>query len=271
MDKRIGFIGCGNMAQSMIGGILNSKIVTRDNVIASNTSDSKLIKISELHGIDITNDNKRVARNSDVIILAVKPNKYEEVIEEIKDDISTDSIVVSIAAGISLSYIERKFNRKVKLIRAMPNISSAINEGMTAISKNKEMTIQDTNYIIEIFNSIGEVELIEEELMDKVPAISSSSPAYTFMFIDALAKGGVVSGIPEEKAYKLAAQAVLGAAKMILKDSKNINNLKDMVCSPGGCTIDALNELENNNFNEAIALAMTSCTNKVLKLAKDRA
>jgi len=268
MNKIIGFIGCGNMAQAMIGGIIKSKIISSDKVIASNPSKEKLLKVSSLYNIAITHNNKEVAQKSDILILSVKPNKYHQVVEEIRDSIKNDVVIVSLAAGISIEYLEKTFEKKVKLIRAMPNISSIVNEGMTVISKNKEINNLDLEDIIRLFEGIGKVELIEEELMDNIPALSASSPAYVFMFIDSLAKGGISSGIPAEKSYRIAAQAVIGAAKLILKDSKDIDNFIRMVCSPGGCTIEAIKELEKNKFKETITSAMKSCTDKVLRLAQ---
>ena len=264
----IGFIGCGNMAQAMIGGIINAKYVLSENIIASNPTNGKLQLVKDKDNILTTLHNTEVAKFSDIIVLSVKPNKYESVINEIKDCIKPTAVIVAIAAGISTSFMEKAFGKIVKLARAMPNTPALVGEGMSALSFNAHVSLEEKLEVIKIFESFGKVETLEESLMDAVPAISGSSPAYVFMFIEALADGAVLSGIPRDKAYKMAAQSVLGAAKMVLETGKHPGELKDNVCSPGGTTIEAVYTLENNNFRGTIISAMESCTAKAKKMSQ---
>lgn len=268
MDKNIGFIGCGNMAQAMIGGIVKSKLKKPENVIASNTSHGKLDMMKEQYGIGIAASNIEVAKCADIIVLAVKPNKYPEVIKEIKSYIKSEVIIIAIAPGITIEKATECFEKGVKIARAMPNTPALVGEAMSAICFSENINEGEKNEVVSIFESFGKVEIVEEKLMDVIPAISGSSPAYVYMFIEALADGGVLQGIPRSKAYKMAAQAVLGAAKMVLETGEHPGVLKDNVCSPGGTTIEAVYTLEKSNFRGAVISAMESCTDKAIKMSK---
>ena len=268
MKKNIGLIGCGNMAQAMITGIVSSKIVFGENVFVSDKDEEKLKYIKEKFNVNISKDNKEVAENSDIIILAVKPNKYGEVIQGIKDHVKKDVIIVVIGAGITIDYVEESFEKKLKIIRTMPNTPALVGEGMSAICYNELITENDLEDVVNIFKSFGKVEIIEEDLMDAIPAISGSSPAYVYMFIEALADGAVLDGVPRDKAYKMAAQSVLGAAKMVLETGEHPGELKDRVCSPSGTTIEAVYSLEKNNFRGTIMEAMRKCTDKTREMSK---
>ncbi|WP_278337326.1 pyrroline-5-carboxylate reductase [Clostridium cochlearium] len=264
----MGLIGCGNMAQAMITGIVSSKIVFGENVFVSDKDEEKLKYIKEKFNVNISKDNKEVAENSDIIILAVKPNKYGEVIQGIKDYVKKDVIIVVIGAGITIDYVEESFEKKLKIIRTMPNTPALVGEGMSAICYNELITENDLEDVVNIFKSFGKVEIIEEDLMDAIPAISGSSPAYVYMFIEALADGAVLDGVPRDKAYKMAAQSVLGAAKMVLETGEHPGELKDRVCSPAGTTIEAVYSLEKNNFRGTIMEAMRKCTDKTREMSK---
>jgi pyrroline-5-carboxylate reductase len=211
-------------------------------------------------------NNKEVAQFADILILAVNPNVHSHVIKEIKDVVKPDSIIVTIAAGITLEDMKEEFGRKLKFIRSMPNTPSLIREGMSVICPNESIDSKDLKQIVEVFNAFGKTEVIKESLMDAVPAISGSSPAYIYMLIEAMADGGVQQGIPRSQAYRLAAQAVLGAAKMVLETGKHPGQLKDDVCTPGGATIEAVASLEKNQFRGAILAAMERCTDKIKEL-----
>jgi pyrroline-5-carboxylate reductase len=270
MDKTIGFIGCGNMAQAMIGGIVSSKLVQPEYVVVTNPSAEKLNYVKNKYEVRIASSNIELASFVDILILAVKPHIYSKVIAEIKDLIKEDVIIVTIAAGISIDFIEKSFGRNIKVVRTMPNTPALVGEGMSALCSNSQVTPDELQSVINIFESFGKTEVIEERLMDAIPAISGSSPASVYMFIEALADGGVLQGIPRNKAYKLAAQAVLGAAKMVLETGEHPGVLKDKVCSPGGTTIEAVYTLEKNNFRGAVISAMESCTEKTIKMSKSK-
>lgn len=268
MNKKIGFIGCGNMAQAMIRGIVKAKTVPAKNIMVSNPSSKKLENVKADYNVLTTNDNKKVALNSDIVILSVKPNKYAEVIEEIKESVSKDAIIVAIAAGVSIEKINIMFKENKKVVRAMPNTPAFVGEAMSAITPGKGIEKEELDDIIEIFNSFGKCEVVDESLMDTVTGVSGSSPAYVYMFIEAMADAAVLNGMPREKAYKFAAQSVLGSAKMVLETGKHPGKLKDDVCSPGGTTIEAVYSLEESGFRAAVMEAVDACTQKSKNMGK---
>lgn len=269
MSKKLGLIGCGNMAQAIIGGVISSKTLTPDQIIASNPSEPKLKNAKKKYGISITTDNKEAAKNSDIIILSVKPNKYEEVIEEIRNFTYSNTIITTIAAGISIGKTISLFNKDVKVARVMPNTPALVKEAMSAICFSSTLNESDKKAVLKIFNSCGKSEIVDEKLMDVVTGVSGSSPAYVYMFIEAMADAAVLQGMPRKIAYKFAAQSVLGSAKMVLETGLHPGELKDNVCSPGGTTIDAVYSLEKNNFRAAVMSAVNICTEKSKNMSKN--
>lgn len=266
MNKKIGFIGAGKMAQAMIEGILKSKMIPSQNMIASAKTESTLEKIKLNYQILTTYDNQEAARFADILILAVKPDQHTNVIHEIRNVIHPECTIITIAAGISLNDIEKEFGFNVKAVRSMPNTPSLVGEGMSAICSNERLTEEEVLEVERLFHTFGKTERLDEKLMDAVPAISGSSPAYVYMLIEAMADGGVKQGIPRDKAYRLAAQAVLGSAKMVLETNRHPGELKDNVCTPGGATIEAVAELEKRQFRGSLLAAMDTCTEKVKSL-----
>lgn len=268
MNKIVGFVGCGNMGKAMIGGVVDSKLVPPKSIIVSDGYKGSLDFVSDKYGVQVTMDNKGLAKKSDIIILSVKPNIYHLIIDEIKDIVKEDVIIVVIAAGKSIKEMEEAFGRKIKVVRTMPNTPALVGEGMTCICANDEISEGEMEEVLNIFKSFGKVEMVDEKLMDVVTSTSGSSPAYVFMLIEAMADGAVLDGMPRNKAYKIAAQAVLGAAKMVLETDKHPGELKDMVCSPGGTTIEAVASLEESGFRSSIIKAMKKCTEKSIEMSK---
>jgi len=268
MDKTIGFIGIGNMGSAMIGGIITAGLVTPDKIIASARTVENLVLIKEKYGIDTTNDNKKVAEIADILILAIKPNVYPTVIDEIKGSLREGSIVVSIAAGLSLETIQGYFAEDVKIVRVMPNTPALVGAGMSALCSNQFVTNEDIADIKSILNSFGRCETVDEQLMDTVTGISGSSPAYVYLFIEALADGGVKAGLPRPVALKLAEQTVKGAAMMVLETGVHPGELKDRVCSPGGTTIEAVAVLEQKGLRGAVIAAVDACRAKSEQMSK---
>lgn len=266
MNKILGFIGCGNMGEAMLGGIIKSSAFSPENIIVSRSNEENLKTLKEKYNVNITTNNKEVAEKSNILILAVKPNIYPDVIEEIKDIIRKETLIISIAAGRSIKNIEELFGEEIRLIRIMPNTPILVGEGMTAICPNRKASKEDLEEAMTILNSFGEVEQIDEKLMDAFIAVAGSSPAYVFMFIEAMADAAVKEGLPRKAAYKMAAQAVLGSAKMVLETEKHPGELKDMVCSPGGTTIEAVLELEHRGLRNAVMKAMEACADKARKM-----
>jgi len=268
MEKVVGFIGSGNMGQAMIGGIIESGLVESGNIIVSDLDENKLDYIQSEYKTQVTQDSLKVVKHSDVIFLAVKPNIYDVVLHQIKDYVDEDKIIVSIAAGKTLEYLEGILGEKTKIVRAMPNTPALVTEGMAGICKNNNVTKTEMAFVKHLFESFGKAEEVAEYLFDSVTAVSGSSPAYVFMFIEALADGAVLGGMPRDKAYTFAAQAVLGSAKMVLETGKHPGELKDMVCSPGGTTIEAVAELEEKGFRNAVISAVKKCMEKSKEMSK---
>ena len=263
MEKVIGFIGCGNMGRAIIGGLVKSEKVKAKNIIASDFSERGLKSCEEEFGIRTAlRDNLKIAKESDILVLSVKPNVYKNVIDEIKNEVKENVIIVTIAAGISIDFVEKAFEKDIKIIRTMPNTAALVSESVTAMCRNCNITDGDFEEVKNLLTSIGMVEEVSEKLIDGIIAVSGSSPAYMYMFLEALGDGGVLSGLPRDKAYRMAAQAMLGSAKMFLETGKHPGELKDMVCSPGGTTIEAVRYLEKNGFRSAVIEAMVKCIEK---------
>ena len=256
---KIGFIGLGNMATAMIGGMLQKGIAKPEDIIGS----SKTETTAEKFKINTKTNNPAVAEQADILFLAVKPIFFPEVIAEIKDAVKADTLIVSIAAGRNLQYLKDAFDRpELKLIRCMPNTPALVLEGCTGVCIGENVTEDETEQVLSLLRSFGIASVVPERLMDVVVGVSGSSPAYVFMFIEAMADEAVAAGMPRKQAYEFAAQSVLGSAKMVLETGKHPGELKDMVCSPGGTTIQAVKVLEEKGMRAAVMDAMDACIEK---------
>ena len=262
MMKRIGFIGCGNMGKAMVGGLINSGFSNPSNIIISTRTEESAKLIQEKYNVNVTTNNENVVKNSDVIFLAVKPNMYAKVIDELRKESLQEKLIITIAAGITISDMEALISDKARIVRTMPNTPALVGEGMSAICPNNNVLDEELKLVIDMYNSFGECVELEEKDFHGFIALCGSSPAYVFMFIEAMADAAVKLGIPRKKAYKMAAQSVLGSAKMVLDTEQHPGELKDMVCSPSGTTIDAVVELEKQGFRSSIIEAMIKCADK---------
>lgn len=256
---KLGFIGTGNMATAMMGGIIENHIASPEEIIGADPFAPGRERVKEKYGIRVTADNNEVVKNAEVVILSVKPQFYADVIAGIRDDVTDSHLIITIAPGKTLSWLADQFQKPVKIVRTMPNTPAMVGEGMTGACKNAYVTDEDMEKALSILNGFGKAELIPEHMMDAVVAVSGSSPAYVFVMIEAMADAAVSGGIPRSQAYKFAAQAVLGSAKMVLETGKHPGELKDMVCSPAGTTIEAVRVLEEKGFRSAIIEAMKKC------------
>lgn len=268
MNKTIGFIGSGNMGGAMMGGIVGAGLVDSSAIYVSDLNEAALTRVKNSYGVNTTTDNKEVAKTSDILVLAVKPHFYAGVIAEIKDVVKEDVIIVVIAAGQSIEGVSKQFGRDIKVAKAMPNTPAMVGEGMSAICPSKNMTVEDVENVVAIFNSFGKSEIVTESMMEAVTAVSGSSPAYVYMFIEAMADAAVREGMYRDQAYKFAAQAVLGSAKMVLETGKHPGELKDMVCSPGGTTIVAVAKLEETGMRSSVMEAMKACADRSREMSK---
>ena len=258
-QMKLGFIGTGNMASAIMGGIIKNQIIPAEEIIGADLFAPGRERAKAQFGIHVTDSNKEVVEKADVIVLSVKPQFYADVIQEIKDLIRADQIVITIAPGKTLAWLAEQFGKDVKLVRTMPNTPAMVGAGMTAACPNEHMTEEETAYVRTLLESFSRVEIVPERLMDTVVSVSGSSPAYVFMLIEAMADAAVSGGMPRPQAYRFAAQAVLGSAKMVLETGKHPGELKDMVCSPAGTTIEAVRVLEERGFRSAVFEAMKVC------------
>ena len=256
---KLGFIGTGNMATAMMGGIIENHIAAPEEIIGADPFAPGRERVKEKYGIRVTGDNNEVVKNAEVVILSVKPQFYADVIAGIRDSVTDSQLIITIAPGKTLAWLAEQFQKPVKIVRTMPNTPAMVGEGMTGACKNAYVTDGDMEKALSILNGFGKAELVPEHMMDAVVAVSGSSPAYVFMLIEAMADAAVSGGIPRNQAYKFAAQAVLGSAKMVLETGRHPGELKDMVCSPAGTTIESVRVLEEKGFRSAVIEAMKKC------------
>jgi pyrroline-5-carboxylate reductase len=263
----IGFIGAGNMANAMIRGIVSSGYAGEADILVSDPSQSALSALKSRYPGITAGSNRDVAVKADILILAVKPQFYGDVASVISPVLRTETLIVTIAAGITLARMEEWLGKTRRVIRTMPNTPALVGEGMTAMAPNSLASDSDKETVKALFGSFGRVIELRESLMDPFTALSGSSPAWVFMFIEALADGAVLKGIPRDQALMIASQAVLGSARMVLETGKHPGELKDSVCSPAGTTIEAVAELEKRGFRASVIEAVRVCTDRARSLA----
>ena len=269
MDFKIGFIGCGNMGKAFLKGILSSKLIDNQNTYVYEKYNSE--KIKEEFEVKLVSNENELAQKSDIIFLAIKPNDYIAVLEKIKNDIDEKKIIVTMAPGISIQTVEDVLDNgknKIKVIRTMPNLPLMIGEGCIAYSFGEFVLDEEKNAMTNLFSKIGTAIEIKETLFDAIIGASGSSPAFIYMFIEALADGAVLGGLPRKDAYRLIAQTMVGCGKMVLETGKHPGELKDNVCSPGGTTIEGVKTLEEEGFRGAVIKAVTDTIEKSIKMKK---
>ena len=264
---KIGFIGLGNMATAIISGILQKEMVSAQDMIGSDALETARERVKTKFNITTVIDNREVAKEADILFLALKPHLMQEVLVQIADSISEKTVIVSIAAGKTIRFIEEALGRTdTKIIRCMPNTPALVLAGCTGVCAGDRVTKEELETVLGLLRSFGTASVVPERLMDVVVGVSGSAPAYVFMFIEAMADEAVAEGMPRAQAYEFAAQAVLGSAKMVLETGRHPGELKDMVCSPGGTTIQAVKVLEEKGMRAAIMDAMEACIEKSRKL-----
>ena len=245
---KVGFIGGGNMASAMIGGMIQKGVVSADDILVSVRTEKSVERLTNQFGVQATTENEAVVAGSDLVFLAVKPNQIKNIINLVKNFISPEKIIVSILPGKSLQWLGTEIGKPTKLIRTMPNTPALVGE--------------ELQLVLTLLKSFGRAEVVPEYLMDTVTGVSGSSPAYVFLFLEALADAAVAEGMPRKQAYEFAAQSVLGSAKMLLETGMHPGELKDMVCSPGGTTIEAVAVLEREKLRSAVIDATRACIRK---------
>lgn len=260
-NKTIGFIGAGNMAETLISGLISSKQSKPDQLICSDIRKPRLDQLSEQYGIQTTPDNNAVVTASDLVIYAIKPQNMGTVLQETTESLDKSKLVISIAAGVPMAAMTKVFKKELRLIRAMPNVCVAVKEGATAVATGDHTQPEDVDMALAVFQSIGRcIVLNGDQLLDAVTGLSGSGPAYIFLILDALADAGVKMGLTRDDAQVLAAQTVLGSAKMLLETGLTPGQLKDMVTSPGGTTIAGLHALEKGRLRATLINGVEAAT-----------
>lgn len=259
---KIGFIGLGNMAKAMIGGMLSKEIVRKEDIIGSAKTEHTLDQVNQMYGITTTSDNQLVAKEADILFLAIKPQFFGEVLPEIRGVLRKEALIVSIAAGKTIADIEGLLSADIKLVRCMPNTPALVGEGCTGACRNRHVSDEEMEVCMKLLRSFGIAEEVPERLINAVAGVSGCSPAYVFQFLEALADGAVLAGMPRKQAYTFAAQAVLGSAKLMLETGKHPGELKDMVTSPAGTTIEGVRVLEEKGFRGAVIDAVKASVEK---------
>ncbi len=262
---KLGVIGLGNMATAMTGGIIKAGLFAPADITGSDASAAQRKTAADKLGIGTCEDNEETVRNSDYVIIAVKPQVYADVLPQIKSSMN-GQVIISIAPGKTISYLQDSLAEGAKIVRLMPNTPALVGEGCTGVCGNDRVSDEEFDFVLKMLSGFGKAYEVKESQMDAVVAVSGSSPAYVFMLIDAMADGAVAEGLDRATAIKMASQAVLGSAKMVLETGEHPAKLKDMVCSPQGTTIDAVAVLEEAGFRGAVIDAMRACAEKSRKI-----
>ena len=264
----IGFLGTGRMATALARGFIRAGLVTGKQVTGSDPLPAARDAFKKESGASTVKTNTDVARASNVLILATKPDQTAAALGEIRDEFRREHLLISIAAGVPIAKLEAALPVGARVIRVMPNTPALIGESATAYALGKSATAADGVLAQKLFSAVGVAMQVKESLLDAVTGLSGSGPAYVYQFIEALSDGGVAAGLPRDVATKLAAQTVLGGAKMVLETGQHPGALKDMVTSPGGTTIEGLHELEKGKLRGTVISAVRAATEKSKKLGQ---
>lgn len=267
--RRLGFLGSGNMAAALVGGLVHGNVLPCERILASDVKGERLEQLGREFGIRTTMDNHQLLRESDVVVLAVKPQVIDRVLTEIGGDVRGDQLVVSVAAGVPIEALEARLPKGSHVVRAMPNTPATVQAGATAVSGGTHASADDVRVARELFEAVGRVVVLDESLLDAVTGLSGSGPAYIMLIIEALADGGVKVGLHRDTALLLAAQTVFGSAKLLLETGEHPGRLKDMVTSPGGTAIAGLHTLESGALRKTLIDAVEVASKRAAELGAE--
>lgn len=270
IDERIAFIGAGNMAGALIKGLLGAGACEPDHIWATDVRTERLDELGARHGIQVGSDNIAAAEWADVVVLATKPQVFDRILAQVAPAVGK-ALVVSIAAGVPIETMEQHLPRECRVVRTMPNTPALVDAGATALAAGTHATADDIALARKIFESVGITVVLDESLLDAVTGLSGSGPAYIFLIIEALADAGVKVGLHRDSAQLLAAQTVLGSAKLLIETGEHPGRLKDMVTSPGGTAIAGLHTLEAGGLRTTLINAVETATNRARQLGEEMA
>jgi pyrroline-5-carboxylate reductase len=264
---KLNVIGLGEMGSTLVRGMIDAQIFEPYEIIGSDYKVKEMDSNPEFNGIRSSNDNKIAAASADIILLAIKPQVMDNVLREISS-LADDKLIISIAAGVTTGHLEEKLPPTARVVRVMPNTPALVKEGISAITAGSKADEKDMNFVKNILSGVGKVIVVEEEQMDAITGLSGSGPAYAYLMIEALADGGVLTGISRDVSIHLAAQTLLGAAKMVLETGLHPGELKDMVTSPGGTAIRGIEVLESHGLRGKLIDAVKEATERSKELNK---
>ncbi len=267
-EYELGFIGSGNMATALIRGILNSDLYKKDKIIASDKSKEARDRVKKEFGIKVCESNIEVVKKAKVILLCVKPQNMKEVLDEIKDEIESDQLIISIAAGVPISAIVRSIGKEIPVVRVMPNTASFVQKGMAGISYGPKIRRDHINIALDIFNSVGETIIVREDLMDLITAVSGSGPGFIFRIMEHIVDAAIRLGLKGEDAKRLVIQTFLGASFLSKESNKPLSELRRMVTSPGGTTEAGLSVFEKMGLGDIIYEAIDAAYRRSIEIKK---
>jgi pyrroline-5-carboxylate reductase len=266
LKQTIGFLGAGRMATALAGGMVQSKLIAPRALFAADVVPAAARAFAKATGGKALKNNSEVLQKAKVIVIAVKPHQVEELLAGLADGVSSKHLFISIAAGVTIAQLETALGGKTRVIRVMPNTPALVGEGASGFARGNRATAADAKLAAQLLGAVGMAVEVPERLLNAVTGLSGSGPAYGFQIIEALSDGGVAAGLPREMATRLAAQTMLGAAKMVLETGEHPGTLKDMVTSPGGTTIEGLHELEAAGVRNGLMNAVRAATDKAAAL-----
>lgn len=262
--NKIGFVGAGKMGGAILKAIINKRVVSPENVFVYEPNEVLCSELIRDYGIRAVNSNLALASTVDMLVLATKPYLIDKVLKELRPALSSETLILSIAAGVTISHIESIVDSENPVVRAIPNTPVLVGEGMTAISRGKAVSDEQMEFVKSMFSATGKCIVADESLINIITAVSSSGPAFMYSIIDAFAEGGVRYGLTKQMALELAAQTAIGSAKMILESGKHPMQLRDEVTTPGGCTIEGNVTLEKHGVQYALVEAIENTYKKLL-------
>lgn len=268
LDKTIGFLGAGNMAEALIRGLVHGGVVPAERIVASAPRPERRDELVAAYGITAVADNAAVAARAELLVLSVKPQILERVVREVATHVAPTALVVSVAAGVDTATIESHLPSGARVVRAMPNTPALVRAGATAIARGRHATDADLGEARLIFDAVGLTVVLDESQLDAVTGLSGSGPAYIFLILEALADAGVKVGLSRRNAQRLAAQTVMGSAKLLLDTDEHPGRLKDMVTSPGGTAIAGLHTLEQGGLRTTLINAVETATKRARELGR---
>ena len=267
--KKLAVLGAGKLGETLISGMLDVGVVSRDRIVATAKHQERLDALKNKYRIAVTTSNRKAVKGASTVLLAVKPQAVLELVEEIRGELTRDQVVISVVASVTTAFLERNLNAPIPVIRAMPNTPCLVRSGMTALCKGIYAEEQQLNEAQRMFDSVGRTLILDEKYMDAVTGLSASGPAFMYIIIESLAEAGVKVGLPRSVATELAAQMTLGSAKMVLETREHPALLKDIVTTPAGCTIDGILELEEGKLRVTLIKAVVKATQRASELLEN--